>query len=203
MGDGEQQKGQISEARRFAVKYGLNNMACLIDRNYLQICGSTNTVMPQEIKADYAAAHWNVVYIEDGHDFEQIFHALRKVYRYEAGDPRFPSAIIARTIMGKGVSFMENKAKYHGSTLSESEAAKALEELGLDNPIAGLKQKRDACLVFQKHFSAAACLSPHRDRHPKDLRPRDYHRQQVGLRGRPRGPGQAQQLRDSPQGYRL
>ena len=55
--------------------------------------------------------------------------------------------------MGKGVSFMENKAKYHGSTLNESEAAKALEELGLDNPIAELKEKRRACLVFQKHFS--------------------------------------------------
>ena len=92
--------------------------------------------MPQEIRADYAAAHWNVVYIEDGHDFEQIFQALRNVYLCEAGDPRFPSAIIARTIMGKGVPFMENKAKYHGSTLNESEAAKALEELGLDNPIA-------------------------------------------------------------------
>ncbi|MGA2403236.1 MAG: transketolase [Syntrophobacteraceae bacterium] len=153
MGDGEQQKGQISEARRFAVKYGLNNIGVLIDRNYLQICGSTNTVMPQEIKADYAAAHWNVVYIQDGHDFGQIFQALRNLYRFEAGDPRFPVAIIARTIMGKGVSFMENKAKYHGSALSESEAAKAFEELGLDNPIPELKQKRRSCLVFQKHFS--------------------------------------------------
>src|SRR5208337_1968818 len=153
MGDGEQQKGQISEARRFAVKYGLNNLACLIDRNYLQIGGSTNSVMPQEIRADYAAAHWNVVYIEDGHDFEQIFQALRNVYHFEAGDRRFPSAIIARTIMGKGVPFMENKAKYHGSTLNESEASKALEELGLDNPIAELKEKRHACVVFQKHFS--------------------------------------------------
>jgi transketolase len=153
MGDGEQQKGQISEARRFASKYGLNNMACLIDRNYLQICGSTNTVMPQDVAADYAAAHWNVVYIKDGHDFEEVFQALRSVYRYEAGDPRFPTALIARTAMGKGVSFMENKAKYHGSTLNEEEAAKAFEELGIENPIPELKQKRRACSVFQKHFS--------------------------------------------------
>ena len=134
MGDGEQQKGQISEARRFASKYGLNNMACIVDRNYLQICGSTNTVMPQDVAADYAAAHWNVVYIKDGNDFEQVFQALRSVYRYEAGDPRFPTAIVARTVMGKGVSFMENKAKYHGSALSEAEAAKALEELGVRKP---------------------------------------------------------------------
>ncbi len=152
MGDGEQQKGQISEARRFAAKYGLNNMACLIDRNHIQICGSTNSVMPQEIRADYAAAQWNVVYIQDGHDFDEIFHALRSVYRCEAGDPRFPTAIVARTVMGKGVSFMENKAKYHGSTLSESEAAKAFEELGIDNPIPDLKIKRKECRVFQGHF---------------------------------------------------
>ena len=107
MGDGEQQKGQISEARRFAVKYGLNNMACIIDRNYLQICGSTNTIMPQEIRAEYASAHWNVVYIQDGNDFDQVFDALRSVYLSQAGDPRFPTALIARTVMGKGISFME------------------------------------------------------------------------------------------------
>jgi transketolase len=153
MGDGEQQKGQISEARRFASKYGLNNLAVLVDRNSLQIGGSTNTVMPQDIRADYAAAHWNVVYVQDGHDFEQVFQAMRKVYRSEAGDPRFPSAIIARTIMGKGVSFMENKARYHGSALNESDAAKALDELGLDNPIAELRQKRQAGFTCLKHYS--------------------------------------------------
>jgi len=153
MGDGEQQKGQISEARRFASKYGLNNLAVIIDRNFLQIGGSTDTVMPQDIGGDYAAARWNVVYVEDGHDFEQIFQALRKVCLFEAGDPGFPSVIIARTIMGKGVSFMENKARYHGSALSESDAAKALDELGLDNPIGQLRQRRQAGFVFKKHYS--------------------------------------------------
>jgi transketolase len=153
MGDGEQQKGQVSEARRFASKYGLNNMSCLVDRNHLQICGSTNAVMPQDVAADYAAAHWNVVYVKDGHDFEQIFQALRSVYRFEAGDPRFPTAIIARTVMGKGVSFMENKAKYHGSALNEEEASRALEELGGGNPMPELKEKRRACCDFRKHFA--------------------------------------------------
>lgn len=153
MGDGEQQKGQISEARRFAVKYGLNNMACLIDRNYLQICGSTNSVMPQEIRSEFAAAHWNVLYLENGHDFDQIFAALRSVHQGEAGDPRFPTAVIARTVMGNGVSFMQNQAKYHGSTLKEDDAAKALDELGLDNPIPALKEKRSACKVFQPAFN--------------------------------------------------
>ncbi|MDR3569218.1 MAG: transketolase [Syntrophobacteraceae bacterium] len=154
MGDGEQQKGQISEARRFAAKYGLNNMACLIDRNHLQIGGSTHAVMPQDIRADFAASHWNVVYVEDGNDFEQIFQAMRKVYLGEAAaDPRFPFAVIARTVMGKGVSFMENKAKYHGSVLSESDAAKALGELNLENPIAALKQKRSVSLKSARTFS--------------------------------------------------
>ena len=203
MGDGEQQKGQISEARRFAVKYGLNNMACLIDRNYLQICGSTNTVMPQEIRADYAAAHWNVVYIQDGHDFDEIFHALRSVHRYEAGDPRLPTAIIARTIMGKGVSFMENKAKYHGSTLSESEAAKAFEGLGLDDPIPELKQKRDACSVFQKHFSRQLIYPDIEPGTPRTYGPGTLTDNRSAYGGRPRGPGQAQQRRDSPHGYRF
>jgi len=152
MGDGEQQKGQISEARRFAVKYGLNNMACIIDRNYLQICGSTNSVMPQEIRAEYAAAHWNVAYLEDGHDWDQIFNAIQSIYSSRAGDPRFPTALIARTIMGKGVSFMENKAKYHGSPLNESDAAKALEELGVDNPIPFFKEKRGTSSVFSDAF---------------------------------------------------
>ncbi|MEN6437555.1 MAG: transketolase [Syntrophobacter sp.] len=152
MGDGEQQKGQISEARRFAAKYGLNNMACIIDRNYLQISGSTNSVMPQDVRADYAAAHWNVEYIEDGHDFDQIYRALRNVYLGETGDPRSPTAVVAHTIMGKGVSFMENKAKYHGSTLNEADAAKALDELGLDNPIPVYKEKRRNTKSFCAHF---------------------------------------------------
>jgi transketolase len=135
-------------------------MACLIDRNYLQICGSTNTVMPQEIRAEYAAAHWNVVYIENGHDFDEVFNALRVVYRGEAGDPRFPTAIIARTVMGKGVSFMENKSKYHGSTLNEADAAKALEELGLDNPIPEYKAKRSSTFTFPEHFTLASADYP-------------------------------------------
>ncbi len=156
MGDGEQQKGQISEARRFAVKYGLNNMACIIDRNYLQICGSTNAVMPQEIRAEYEAAHWNVLYLENGHEFDRIFEAMKSIHHYKAGDPRFPTALIARTTMGRGVSFMENKAKYHGSTLSEADAAKALDELGLDNPIEALKQKRRSTFDFCTPFNRPA-----------------------------------------------
>jgi transketolase len=155
MGDGEQQKGQIAEARRFAVKYELNNLFGVVDRNHLQIGGDTDLVMPQKISADYFAAQWNVLPIEDGHDFEEIYQALRRIHRQDVGDPRRPSIIVARTVMGKGVSFMENQAKYHGSTLKDTEAAKALEELGLDNPISALREQRE-----QKRIFSAAYCSP-------------------------------------------
>lgn len=154
MGDGEQQKGQIAEARRFAVKYELNNLFGVIDRNHLQIGGSTNQVMPQAVRAEYVATQWNTLYVEDGHDFEEIFQALRRIHRQDVDDPLHPSVIVARTVMGKGISFMENKAKYHGSVLSETEAAKALEELGLDNPLPPLREKRKSYLIFQEPFCA-------------------------------------------------
>ncbi len=152
MGDGEQQKGQISEARRFAVKYELNNLLGVIDRNHLQIGGSTNQVMPQAVRADYVAGQWNTLYLENGHDFDEIFNALRRVHLQDVDDPRCPSVIVARTVMGKGVSFMENKAKYHGSPLSEADAVKALEELGLDNALPSFRERRKTFFTFQEHF---------------------------------------------------
>lgn len=155
MGDGEQQKGQIAEARRFAVKYGLNNLLGVVDRNHLQIGGDTNEIMPQAIEADYVAAQWNVVYVQDGNDFEQLFQALRRVHRQEVDDSVNPTVIVARTVMGKGVSFMENKAKYHGSALTPDEAARALDSLGLDNPIASLTERRRFHREFQAHHCAA------------------------------------------------
>jgi transketolase len=152
MGDGEQQKGQIAEARRFAVKYELNNLLALVDRNHLQIGGNTGSVMPQAIRADYVAAQWNQIYVEDGHDFDQLFQAFRKIRRGDVDDPRYPTAIIARTVMGKGVSFMENKAKYHGSTLNDDEAGRAIQELGLENPLPEFRQKRKIISLFKDPF---------------------------------------------------
>lgn len=155
MGDGEQQKGQVAEARRFAVKYGLNNLFAIIDRNHLQIGGDTNQVMPQAIEADYVAGQWNVITIKDGHDFAQLFQALRRVSRQDVDDPGNPTVLVAETVMGKGVSFMENKAKYHGSTLSEGDAAKALEELKLDNPIPLYRERRKSYFAFREGFCEA------------------------------------------------
>lgn len=155
MGDGEQQKGQLAEARRFAAKYELNNLFAIVDRNHLQIGGDTDHVMPQSVKADYLASGWNVVPVEDGHDFEEIFQALKRIHTSDVENPARPSVIVARTTMGKGVSFMENKAKYHGSTLKDAEAAKAFEELGIENPIPRLREKLGAPGPFQKHFCPA------------------------------------------------
>ena len=125
MGDGEQQKGQISEARRFAVKYNLHGITAIIDRNRLQIGGDTDDIMPQDLRAGWESDGWHVVEI-DGHDAAAIYGALR-----EAGeDSSKPWCIIANTVMGKGVSFMEDKADFHGRALNKEELAAAVAELG-------------------------------------------------------------------------
>ncbi len=133
MGDGEQQKGQIAEAMRFARKYDLNNLIVIVDRNYLQICGETKCVMPQNVRQAFVSAGWNTHYLENGHDYNTIYRALAAVYEGKTADPKGPSVIIARTTMGKGVSFMENLAKYHGSPLKADQLAAALKELGVEN----------------------------------------------------------------------
>jgi len=135
MGDGEQQKGQLSEARRFAVKYKLN-ITAFIDYNQLQICGDINKIMPQYILENYISDGWDVIEI-DGHDLIEIRDAILDAVQNDK-----PTAIIAHTVMGKGVSFMENKEKYHGSPLSEEQLAKALDELGLENDIEKYKKIR-------------------------------------------------------------
>ncbi len=136
-GDGEQQKGQISEARRFIAKYGLNNITVIIDNNELQISGSRTEVMPQNFRAEYEAAGFCVLEA-DGHDFASLYAAIRQA----AGDPEAPYAIIARTVMGKGISFMENKADFHGRPLNKAEMEQALPELDLDWPLAELEGLR-------------------------------------------------------------
>ena len=128
MSDGEQAKGQVAEARRFAKKYNLKNLTVIIDYNQLQISGWIHDVMPQNIKANYEADGWKVIEI-DGHDYKQIYKALREASQ----DKGNLVAIIARTIMGKGVSFMENKHEYHGKPLSVEEYKQAAKELGVED----------------------------------------------------------------------
>ncbi len=131
MGDGEQQKGQVAEARRFAIKYGLKDLVCIVDRNHLQIGGNTEEVMPVRVRDEYKASGWNVVYIANGNDFNQVYKGLRQAILHDNLDPERPVVIVNRTVMGSGISFMENKEKYHGSPLSEDLARDALKEIGL------------------------------------------------------------------------
>ncbi len=142
MGDGEQQKGQIAEARRFAVKYGLNNITAVIDYNGLQISGSVDEVMPQNVVENFLSDGWDVLEV-DGHDHKEIYSALRRARMNEN-----VTCIVARTVMGKGVPFMENKEKYHGSPVSEDELKEALTVLDLENRLDHYKGMRGGRWVW-------------------------------------------------------
>lgn len=133
MGDGDLQKGQAAEAMRFAHKYKLDNLIVIIDRNHLQICGSTEDIMPSDIDGLFASCGWNVKQLADGHDYNKIFSMLTSVYKGLPDAVGVPTVINARTVMGKGVSFMENLAKYHGSPLKVDQLENALKELGTEN----------------------------------------------------------------------
>ncbi len=137
MGDGEQTKGQISEARRFAIKYRLTNLTVIIDRNGLQIGGKTSEVMPNNIKTNFEADGFFVIEI-NGHNLNEIYAAIKNAHEIDS-----PVMILANTVMGKGVSFMENNAKYHGSALKPAECAKALNELDEPNNLEELIIKRE------------------------------------------------------------
>jgi len=128
MSDGEQAKGQVGEARRFAKKYSLNNLTVIIDYNRLQLSGPLDKIMPQNIKENYLADGWEVLEA-DGHDYQQIYQAIRTGVK----NSQSPTVIMANTLMGKGVSFMENKFEFHGMPLTSDECATALSELGLEN----------------------------------------------------------------------
>ena len=127
MGDGEQQKGQIGEARRFAKKYNLSNMTAIIDYNGLQISGRVDCVMPQNVIENFLADGWDVVEI-NGHDYNEVYKAMRTAVASSS-----PVCIVARTVMGNGVPLMEHKEKYHGSPLSEAEYKEAMSVLDLED----------------------------------------------------------------------
>ena len=125
VGDGESEEGQVWEAAMFAAHYKLNNLCAIIDWNGLQIDGPVEEVMnPTPHDKKFEAFGWNVVVI-DGHDFAQIEDAFAKA---KACTDR-PTAIIAKTVKGKGVSFMENQASWHGKAPNDEQFATAMAEL--------------------------------------------------------------------------
>lgn len=133
MGDGEQQKGQISEARRFAIKCELHNLTAIIDCNHLQATGSVDEIMHQDLRAEWLAAGWNVISV-DGHSHSDLYAALHSACQFADA----PTVILALTTMGKGVASIENRYEYHGKTLSCVEGEASLCELGLSTDLLGL-----------------------------------------------------------------
>ena len=117
LGDGEIEEGQTWEAAMAAAKYKLDNLCAFVDVNGLQIDGKTADVMPSEpLDAKYEAFGWHVIRI-DGHDFDQIRAALAEA-KTVAGRP---TMILARTVKGKGVSYMEDNAGWHGKAPSQEQ----------------------------------------------------------------------------------
>ncbi len=119
--DGEQQEGQIWEAAMLAAKFKLGNLTAIMDRNYIQIDGTTEDVNPLDPLGDkYRAFNWNVIEV-DGHDIEAILAAYAQAK--EITDK--PTMIIAKTVPCKGIPFMEGLVEWHGKTPKEEETEKA------------------------------------------------------------------------------
>ncbi len=125
IGDGEMQSGQVWEASICAPHYKLDNLVAILDYNKIQLLGPVSQIMGIEPVAEkWKARGWEVIEI-DGHNMSEIDEALEKTEEVKGK----PSIIIAHTIKGKGVSFMENTARWHGGAPTEEEVKRALEEL--------------------------------------------------------------------------
>ncbi len=132
IGDGESEEGQVWEAAMFAAHKKLNNLTVFADLNNLQIDGTLDEVnSPLPLDKKFEAFNWNVIVI-DGHDFDQIEAAVAAAEKCTDK----PTAIIANTVKGKDVSFMENQVNWHGAGPNDEQAAEALKEL--DAKIAAL-----------------------------------------------------------------
>ena len=125
LGDGEIQEGQVWEAAMFAGHRNLDNLVVIVDNNGLQIDGKIDDVCsPYPIDEKFKAFNFNVINI-DGHDFDEIDAAFKKAKETKG----MPTAIIAKTTKGKGVSFMEGQAGWHGKAPNDDEYAVAMEDL--------------------------------------------------------------------------
>ncbi len=124
LGDGELQEGNVWEAFMQAAHRKLDNLTAIIDRNHLQIDGNTEDVMALgNLNDKLKSFGWNVLEI-DGHDINAIYNAFKA-----ANESNLPTAVIANTVKGKGVSFMENNPGWHGTAPKEADYVKAMKEL--------------------------------------------------------------------------
>lgn len=128
LGDGECEEGQVWEAAMFAAHQKLDNLVAIVDNNGLQIDGNIEDVCnPNDLGQKFQAFGWDVRHV-DGHDIPALIETLAAAKAEHTGKPK---AVIAKTIKGKGVSFMENEAGWHGKAPNAEEAARALDELGV------------------------------------------------------------------------
>lgn len=127
LGDGESEEGQIWEAAMFAAHNKLNNLIAITDWNGQQIDGTTEAVMGiGDLSAKWKAFGWNVI-VADGHNMENILEAFRQAKQMEAQEK--PIMILMKTVMGKGVDFMEGTCEWHGKAPKAEQAEKALAQL--------------------------------------------------------------------------
>ena len=125
LGDGETQEGQVWEAAMTAAHYKLDNLIVILDYNKLQLFGQTNTIMNIEpVIEKWQVFGWNTIEI-NGHRINEIIQALESAVKFEGK----PTIVVAHTIKGKGVSFMENKVEWHALPPSKEQAEQALKEL--------------------------------------------------------------------------
>ena len=125
LGDGEIAEGQVWEAAMSAAKYNLDNLCAIVDVNGLQIDGATKDVMPSEpLDKKFEAFNWNVIKV-DGHNFDELLEAFAQA---EACKGK-PTAVLMKTVKGKGVSFMENNAGWHGKAPNDEQYEQAKAEV--------------------------------------------------------------------------
>ncbi len=126
LGDGGCEEGQVWEAAMFAAHYKLDNLTAFLDFNGLQIDGDIREVMnPTPFDKKFEAFNWNVILLDDGHDFDKIAKAIEEAKACKDK----PTIIIANTVKGKGVSYMENQAGWHGNAPSDELYETAIKEL--------------------------------------------------------------------------
>lgn len=126
LGDGEIEEGQVWEAAMFAAHYKLDNLTAIVDNNGLQIDGKiTEVCSPEPIDEKFRAFGWHVIVVDDAHDFDKLDEAFKEAETVTGK----PVAIIQKSVKGKGVSFMEDQAGWHGKAPNDEQYAVAMEDL--------------------------------------------------------------------------
>lgn len=126
VGDGECNEGIVWEAALNAAKYKLDNLIVIVDINGFQLSGTTSMIMPIDLDALWQAAGWDVSYIEDGNNVEEVLHMITEVKKSENGKPH---VILTKTVKGKGISFMEHNLAFHAAPINDEQYKQAIEDL--------------------------------------------------------------------------